>query len=184
MSAIPKLGLLAALTLSIVPGILSAQRFVQARINYENEAKTLNAALRDAQEIMDLRQHQERISLHERPTQDVIAQVNTALAEAGIPANRLKSLTPESEGAVEQSGGGANGGTTVGYRKQSLRLTLENLSVQEFGAFLLQWRRSQKVWVVTRIELGHARGKADQDDRYDANVLLTALYIAQEAQRP
>jgi hypothetical protein len=115
----------------------------------------------------------------------VIAQVNAVLAEVGIPSRSLRSLSPESNtqiasptgGGAWGGGGGGSGTERVKLKRQSLRMVLENLSVQEIGAFLIKWRSAQQVWTTTRIELTHAGGRDANDDRYDATLLISALYV-------
>ena len=140
----------------------------------------LQAIRQDAQEIIDLRSRQQVVNVAERPAQDVIAQVNAVLSQVGIPTSRLKSLMPETDAAMSPS----NENTHVGgiYRKQSLRMTLEHLTVQEIGNFLLQWREAQKIWTAVGVELTHVRSstkdKADEN-RYDASIVLSAVYVSQ-----
>jgi hypothetical protein len=167
------------IALSLVCAAVSAHRLGNTRAEYDRGIAAVNKTVSTAREILELRSHQERIALRQRPAQDVIAQVNAALVEAGIPTSHFKGLNPESEGAVEPSAPGTGAGTA--YRKQSLRLMLESISMPELGGFLAQWRNAQRVWIVTRIELNHVRGQAADEDRYDVGILLTALYIAQEA---
>ena len=171
-----------AMMVAVVCTSIGAHRLSHAKADYLDGVLALDKTVSTSKEILELRSHHERVALHERPPQDVIAQVNAALAEAGIPNSHFKGLNPESEGAVEPSTAGA-AGTGVGYRKQSLRLMLEDISMPELGGFLSQWRKTQQVWIVTRIELNHVRGQAADSDRYDVSILLTALYIAQEAPR-
>jgi len=158
-----------------LPIIVCANRQVQAQSRLEAARISHAQALLDVQEINDLRSRHQVVNAAQRPPQDVIAQVNTVLAEVGIPANRLKSLTPESDSAVNPSSASSTPGG-VQYKRQLLRLTLENLSVQEIGAFLAQWKISQQVWTPIRIELTHVRKQ--NDNRYDATILLSAIYVA------
>lgn len=158
----------------------SAQRWLSARAGRQAVTASLEALVRDAQEVLDLSAKQERIAARERPTQDVIAQVNSVLAEVGIPTGgtegHFKSLTPESDSLVTAAAANVKGPR---YKKQSLRLTLDDLSMDQVGSFLLHWRQAQEVWMPSRIELTHVRGQNNnQSDRYQASILLSALYIA------
>jgi hypothetical protein len=169
----------AAIGLAVVLGwcvnrlALASSRLAVAEMGFDS-------LRRDAQEIIELRSRQQVVNTAERPTQDVIAQVNAVLSEVGIPTNRVKSLTPESDGAINSAKGTAQTGSI--YRKQSLRMTLENLTVQEIGNFLLQWRAAQKIWTAVEIELTHVHSSTKDktgENRYDASIVLSAVYVSQ-----
>lgn len=164
-----------------VPLGISGQRLFDAEARVRTAEVGFQQANRDAGELLDLRSRQERISLQQRPPQDVIALVNAVLAEIGLPAKHLRSLTPESDGTLDGNAGSPEA-RQANIRRQSLRLTLENLNVQDLGAFLTRWRRAQTIWTVTRIELTHVRpgvgtGGTAEDNRYDASILISALYL-------
>jgi len=175
---------LAASSLAVA---ISERRLVQARGDFAAAQIALQQAAGDAQEIMDLRAARQTVESHQRPTQDVIAQVNSVLADVGIPSRALRSLAPESEGSAVASAPTAQGGRLL---QQSLRLVLEDLTPEQVGAWLAQWRIAQPIWTPTRIELAHSRiagaGEAVNRDgnRYDATILLTALYLADEPPPP
>lgn len=175
---------------SVLGLTLTVRRLANAAGRLESARQACTAALRDAREILDLRSHQQVIQLRQRPTQDVIAQVNAVLADAGIPANRFRSLTPESESSVSAPPGGSSAaaGGAPAIKQQSLRLTLENLSLAEIGGFLNQWRMSgsgdEAIWTPTRIELTHTRAAgaaSSSTGNYDLALVLTALYLADPA---
>jgi hypothetical protein len=167
-----------ALIISIGGGQLA-----QARSRLHAAQDALVSLKRDAQEIIDLRTRQQVVNVAERPAQDVIALINATLNEIGIPTNRLTSLTPESDTALASSGNATGSSTpSGGYRQQALRLTVENLTVEEIGSFLIQWRSTQKVWTPIRIELTHVRNSNKDnsgENRYDASIVLSAVYLAQ-----
>jgi Sec-independent protein translocase protein TatA len=160
--------------LSVVIVTLGAQRLGEVRSQVQSAQSALNQLTRDAEEVLELRGRQQRVELRQRPQQDVIAQVNAVLAEVGIPGRNLRSLSPESDTHVTAANSGSSQSK---LKRQTLRLVLENLSIQEIGTFLLKWRSSQQVWTVTRIELTHARGQDSKDDHYDAALVISALYV-------
>lgn len=156
-----------------LPVIVCAQRNAQAAGRLASAHDAYDRAIRDAEEIIDLRSKQQTINAAQRPPQDVIALVNSTLASVGIPSNRLQNLFPESDSTLASG----NIGAGPAYKLQSIRLTLEGLSVQEIGAFLSEWRASQQVWTPSRIELNHVR-KQDENC-YNVTIVLSAIYIAE-----
>lgn len=172
----------AVIVVAAVPIGLSWQRLAHAQGSLRAAQDSLERLSQDAKELLELGSRQEQISLQQRPAQDVIALVNAVLAEIGLPARHLRSLTPESDGALDAGSAGASGhADEAKIRRQSLRLTLENLNVRDLGAFLARWRSSQSVWTATRIELTHVRSAAStaslDENRYDASILISALYL-------
>ena len=150
-----------------VPIVISASRLSDATMQLDAALTAQQRVINEAQQIIRLRTKQQRIAEHKRPEQDVIARVNTTLAEAGIPPERFGELRPESDAALPNTA----------YRRQSVRITLDELSIIELGAFLNQWSQSQQLWTPTRLELSHARSKIDED-RYNIVILITATYLA------
>lgn len=150
-----------------VPIVISANRLSNTRIQHDAALTTQQRIIDESQKIIQLRSKQQRIAEHKRPEQDVIARVNTTLAEAGIPSECFGGLRPESDGALPDSV----------YRRQSVRISLNELSIAQLGAFLGQWSQSQTLWTPTRLEISHTRNKID-DDRYNVVILITATYLA------
>jgi hypothetical protein len=165
--------LLSVAVLAVVMITLSAKKLGAAQAQLQAAQSALQRLSREAQEVLELRGREQRVELRQRPQQDVIAQVNAVLAEVGIPSRNLRSLSPESDSQV------ASAATTTKLKRQSLRLVLENLSLQEIGGFLIKWRSSQQIWTTTRIELTHIRGQEQDanDDHYDATLVISALYV-------
>lgn len=150
-----------------VPIVISAGRLSDARMQHDAAVTAQQRLIDEAQQIIRLQSKQQRIAEHKRPEQDVIARVNATLAEAGIPSERFGGLRPESDAALPNTA----------YRRQSVRISLDALSIAQLGAFLDQWSRTQRLWTPTRLELSHARSKID-DDRYNVVILITATYLA------
>ena len=150
-----------------VPIVISAGRLSDARVQHDAALHAQQRLINEAQQIIRLQSKQQRIAEHKRPEQDVIARVNATLADAGIPSERFGGLRPESDGALPNTA----------YRRQSVRISLNELSISQLGAFLDQWSQSQQLWTPTRLELSHARNKSD-DDRYNVVILITATYLA------
>ena len=155
------------LTVLCVPIVVSASRLNDAQRQLNATLTAQQRLINEAQQIIRLRSKQQRIAEHKRPEQDVIARVNTTLAEAGILPERFGGLRPESDTALPNTA----------YRRQSVRITLDELSIIELGAFLDQWSESQPLWTPTRLELSHTRSKIDED-RYNIVILITTTYLA------
>jgi hypothetical protein len=149
-----------------------ATRLAQARNETASTLGLLPETQNQAHEILSLRNQQERVALNERPQQDVIALINSVLAQAGIPADRFKNLERESDESILPGGGGR-------YRRQSVNVTLERLTPLEVGTFLQELRR-QKVWVPARIELSHVRDQAQPALLYNLRLSISATYVSHE----
>lgn len=172
--------LFAALLLGLVSAIgVSAARFTSACRAHDLAHARLKRVHHDARAIITLRRQSERVSIEARPTEDVLALINTALAEAGLPQRHLADLRSESDAALPSGGGseGAPGGDGPQYRRQSLSVSLRELSPADLGAFISAWRQVQTVWSVTRLTLAHPHGRGESSDQYDVNLIITAVYV-------
>lgn len=158
--------------------VVTAQARVwrQTTERFESARSVLAITALHAQEMMELTSTRQQISRGQRPTADVIALVNSVLAEAGIPNRHLKGLTPESDGILPTS----SGISTQALGKQTLRLTLQQLTLPDLGAFLAQWNASGNLWTPTHIELTHRRGGSapTDQDQYDITLRISAIYLA------
>lgn len=160
------------LTVLSLPVLTSTARLKGAESQLATATLNLNQTIGDSQRILELRARQQTIAEQKRPDQDVIARVNAVLAEAGIPSDRFGGLRPESDAALP----GPNQNAT-GYRRQSVRITLNELSVDQIGSFLSKWTQTQPLWIPSRIELTHSRN-ASNAGQYSLNLLLSATYVA------
>lgn len=157
-----------------VPIAFSANRLWRTQSQLDTAEATLAQVTRDASRIIELRDKQQTIAEQKKPDQDVIARVNAVLADAGIPSERFGGLRPEADTALS----GATGSTSINYRTQSVRVSLNELSVSQIGEFIGHWCMTQPLWIPTRIELTHSRNEKNAD-KYNMNVLLSATYVAQ-----
>lgn len=170
------IGMLALLAgLLALPLLISTNRHADAQTRLASAQSSLSQTLDQARRIMDLRGRQQTIAEQKRPDQDVIARVNTVLAEAGIPSDRFGGLSPESDAALPS----ADPTAAHIHRRQSVRITLNDLTVSQIGEFLARWSVSQPLWVPARIELTHSRNEKTPE-QYTLNVLLSATYLAQQ----
>jgi hypothetical protein len=166
------------LLLLIAIGLLGAangvRRLRQERAGTQAANALLAATRTKALEVESLRGLQARVATRQRPAQDVIAQVNAILADAGLGTDAFKALVADTDAPVDGLAG------RTGYRHQSLSLSLEDLRPIEVGRFLDELRRRQKVWIPSRLELFHRRTPRLAADGYDVQMLLTATYLSDE----
>lgn len=112
-----------------------------------------------------------------KPVDDVMPLANRVLEAAHLPSARLRSVQPEADRAIADD--------RDGLRASSVRLTLEPLTVQELGAFLMAWRSMQLVWSVSRIDLsammqGNGAGGglgSPKAGNYRASMTVSATYL-------
>ena len=159
--------------------VVTQRQLLQARQHLNDTHAALIQTARDARTIVELRTQSQTIETRQRPPHDVIAQVNAVLSDLGITSTHLQSLTPEADAAVGQSTPADPGN----LRQQSLRLTLQALSPQQVGQFLVHWHAAQKIWHAARLELIHNREQAD-GNLYDATIVMTAWYVADASASP
>jgi hypothetical protein len=146
-----------------------ARALAQVQDDVAREVASLDHTATALDELTKLRRERAVVAESRRPAQDVIAQVNAAMRDAGVPTDRMKSLDPEADSPLAGR-----------YRSQTLRLTLEHLSLREVGAFLASWRAAKTVWTPRSLELAHVaitEGKVPSD-RYDARVVIAATYLS------
>lgn len=166
-------------TVVLAPPLVAGKRLSDAAMNRDAAERSLESALRDAREVLDLRAQAQRVETRQRPQEHVLAQVNAALAHAGVPARRLQGLRPDADVALP---GTAGGHSAVRLRRQSLTLSFQQMELPELGAFLTAWREQQALWIPSRIELTKARGGAGRggtgvDDQYDVTLVVSAVYL-------
>ena len=162
--------LLAAGSLTTVVG---AGRVRAAEARLDSASMRLELATQKARELADLSGKQQRVATRERPRQDVLALLNSVMAEAGVPSSSFRSLEVEADVAV-RLGTGAEAGR---YRRQSLSLLLEKLSPAQLGTFLEIWQGRQGLWIPTRFELTHVSDPRGPQNLYSARILVTATYL-------
>ena len=175
------LSIVAALSALMIT--LCASRLRTASAEVASARRALEQTTRDAQSIIELRHRSQTIETRQRPTQDIIAQVNAALAEVGIPSSHLRSLTPEAETSAAQAGESGLS-SRLPLLKQSVRVTLAGLSPQQIGAFLVHWRSAQHIWIADRLEIVRDRSSRSEEEerslagnRYETTIVMTALYV-------
>jgi hypothetical protein len=125
-----------------------------------------------AQEILSLRARAERIAPSPRPERDIIARVNSILADLGMPGSRhFGGLAADDRSEASAPGLSA-------FRRQTLRLSLRDVSPLQLGRFLAAWRRDEPLLKPVRIEIAHRREDASETNRYEVSLALAAIHLA------
>ena len=124
--------------------------------------------------LESLRRQDERVSLGQRPPQDVIARLRSTMTQAEVDPSRLTGVQADST----TSGRSLPGGQADRYRTQSVRATLDNVTPAEVGRVLVAWRQSQKLWTTTSLAMTHRGGN---ENRYRAELGFTAVYLDEAA---
>ena len=163
------------LAMLLLPVGITGRRLAHAEQSLARAEAMMNRTARDAGEVVELRVRQQRIEHRQRPQEHVLAQANTALADAGIPSHKLQSVRPEADVALT--------GTGHLYRRQSVLLSFQNLTLVELGNFLDTWRQSQITWIPQRLELTKRRGTNTDNNVYDASILIAAIYLAESQEQ-
>lgn len=157
----------AALAAGVFVAALRGSALARAHEDSASEEAALEKTTADLREWAALKVEREIVAEKKRPTQDVIAQVNAVLRDAGIPTQRLKNLEPEADVPVAGR-----------YRTQTLRLSLEKLSLHDIGAFLAAWRAAKSVWTPRSIELSQVALPDGSSAGLDVRVLISATYLS------
>ena len=172
MTVRPAIVVLLVAAVAVLPVALGASRVAGLKEDRDLARQRLQATIHDAEEVLRLRASQQTASEHRRPEQDVIARVNATLGAAGLPADHFGSVRQESDSALP---GSAESG--VPYRQQTVRIALRRLELPKLGVFLDQWRRSQELWTLSRIEL--TNGRDSTGALFDVTILMTATYVGE-----
>jgi len=139
----------------------------------------MSAVRAEAQAVLTLRQRQERISWRQRPAEDVIATVNAALADAGLPSRHLAGVRNDADIAIHAASSDRG---SAEYRQQSLSIDLREMTAGDIGQFLVAWTRLQSVWTAVRVTITHPRSRGNEgSNRFDVNIIISALYVGGDA---
>ena len=174
------------LLVAIATVVISSNRLITASSNNHAATNTLQQVRRDAATILSLRDQVETVSIKARPTEDVIALINSALAGSGLSSNHLADVRNESDAALnmrstagERRSAAGNLGGLEGYRRQSVSINLRNMSIGDLGSFLIAWREVQSIWTITRLTLNHSRSRSHTSSNiYEINLIISAIYLS------
>jgi hypothetical protein len=132
---------------------------------------------RDLAKVQQLRAQVRGVSVGRRPDGDLIARVQRALSDAGLPVTACSGIQPR----ADQSRPGA------GVRVQTVVTTLRGLLPAEFGAWLAAWRAGDQTWRLDDLQFTRAGGTArstpvaeGEGNRYDVTLVLAAPYVEED----
>lgn len=132
---------------------------------------------RDLAKVQQLRAQVRGVSVGRRPDGDLIARVQRALSDAGLPVTACSGIQPR----ADQSRPGA------GVRVQTVVTTLRGLLPAEFGAWLAAWRAGDQTWRLDDLQFTRAGGTSrptpvaqGEGNRYDVTLVLAAPYVEED----
>lgn len=137
-------------TLAAIPAAvmlaLSATRAARAHARARDAHEVFERSRRDADEVIALRATPPTLTVGKRPEPGIYGQFADALVEVGEPVSTISSLVPGTDTAVAVDGLGA-------CKRQSVRVTLDGLTLPRLGRVLHAWRRAQPDWRTTQVQL-------------------------------
>ncbi len=160
---------------SLTPIIVAGRWLANAQADRDVAQASYLTTVASVDRVRRLRAQEQTIAEGEQPEQDIIARVEQALAEAGVPSSHFDGVSPDADAPVPGSQG-----QRITLRRQSVRISLARLTIAELGEFLAAWTGSQKLWSPTRLELIHVQ-KEVNPPRYDITLLVTATYVSDQS---
>ncbi len=174
-SATARIVLVVVTLASLTPIVVAGRWLANARADHDAAQASYQTTVASVDRVTMLRARQQTVAEGEQPEQDVIARVEQALAEAGVPSSHFSGVRPDADAPVP-----ASQGQRITLRRQSVRISLARLTVAELGEFLAAWTGAQKLWSPTRLELIHVQ-KEVNPPRYDITLLVTATYVSDQS---
>lgn len=155
--------------------VWSGMRLGSAQSQMANAESARAAIERDVTRIHLLRAQVSGLSVGRRPDGDLIARVQRALSDAGLPISACSGVQPR----ADQTRPGA------GVRVQTVVMTLRGLLPSEFGAWLAAWRAGDQTWRLDDVQLTRVSGPTapgtsvarSDGNRYDITLVLAAPYV-------
>ena len=95
---------------------------------------------------------------------DALGEIADTFAASGLSAQSLASLVEQSDAPVADSE----------LHRQTLRLTLSEITPATLGKFLVQLFQDRPHWIVTSLEL--TRSRQSSGNEYDVHVLMVRTY--------
>lgn len=179
-----------------LPIAVSSYRLSRAHTQLNNLQNQYNTVQQEVSEIYSLQNSNQQIAWGQRPTEDVLAQVNTALAESGIPAKHLRGIGEETDVALPsmQHTSGNNSSQIESLRRQTLTITLTDMNMAQLGEYFNHWHTIQDLWTINRIEMNHQQKQQqpqgsnrntsnnsdsnNSSDSYTVRLQISVIYLA------
>lgn len=121
-------------------------------------------------EYQALSSAQQDTLLGDKPQQDIESRITSTIRSARISPIPRYSVSVQGDRVVSDS----RSGSSLNLREQEISIRIPGLSVVQIGAFLLDWRANQQIWIPTSIEMIHDQRATD--DRYTLQLNCTAIY--------
>jgi hypothetical protein len=126
----------------------------------------------DANRIIELRAREQTALDKQRPESDVLRLVTTALRAAGLDRTRPQIAPGGSTAVLGESS------QTARLMRQTVTVTLADVSTPQIGAFLAAFEADSGPWGVADLALSTSARPDAQAPLYTARLTLAAVYVA------
>lgn len=167
----------AAVALSVCLCLVAAERYCRSAEARRTTDDHLSSVTSQVGELNQLRSQAETVSWSKRPTQSLLADVNAALVEAGIPTDRLQQLSEDGTTNLTSGSNSTSQSANLRLQQQAVTVSLDGVDLPRVGSFLTGWQARQSPWKPIRLELSHHRDPKTVD-LYDLRIALAATYVA------
>jgi hypothetical protein len=150
--------------------VVQSIRLEHASTSAEAATAATRALVSEASEVLRLRGARATTATQELPTSDLLALVNQVMSEAGLPSRHLERLEPQGVVATEHRG----------LKRQTARLALTTISVDDLGRVLAGLARTQSLLKPTSIELTHQDQAGDRHGTWNVTLVLAAPYRVED----
>ncbi|MFG0328791.1 MAG: hypothetical protein ACF8PN_02725 [Phycisphaerales bacterium] len=158
---------------------LSTLRWRSSEQELAAAQSAVDSVVANASELIDLRRTRRQVSWAKRPTAVALELVNGAIERSGVSGARLVSLTEQADTALRTR----TERNAPDLRRQTIGVTLDGLTLEDFGRVLESWRSlpESSVWTITSIEFHRRNGRslrttAATDAAYTVSLALSATY--------
>lgn len=158
--------------------VLSVLAFRAADTRQRSEAAIdrLAQVCGELDELRGLQNEQQKALIGARPSSDVLHVISDILDKARVDASCLRRVDPGAPMPVESASDGPE------YRRESVRVQLEPLTLPQLGAVLAAWARTGTPWNVAEVELTAVTQQRLQQPHYAVTLTVSALYVATRRQ--
>jgi hypothetical protein len=162
-----------ALVLSLVPVVWLASQYARHRTEARAALAHFHTISTQAVELANLKAAAPPEARRPRPDPGIASRLAHAVALANLPQTALQNITPELESTVSSAQG------APAYRRTTVRLTLEPITLPELGRFLSEWRTAEPTWTVTTIDLTPVnRPVRDQQRPLRAALVIETIFAS------
>lgn len=145
---------------------VQAVRLGDARSALRDARTSLTEARAQATELATLRARSQTRMFGAPPEAALVAAVNQAALETGLPAGTATSISRQPERTARDGAA----------RVQDVRIELGPMTMPELGGFLASWRSSQPAWQTASITIRRPGGRQQPPGTYQATIVCSAEY--------